>query len=308
MLKSTPAIEGYRGRFAPSPTGPLHFGSLLAALASFLEAKTNQGQWLLRIEDLDPPREDPAAASHFLNTLEAYGLEWDETERYQSQRYPAYQEALERLIESDRAFPCQCSRKQLQGRLHHGRCLLNEKALAAWRFEVEKSQLSFFDQLQGHQQTDVFNDIGDFVIRRRDQLWSYQLAVVVDDQDQNISHVVRGIDLLDSTPRQLLLQQALGAPAPEYAHLPVATEINGQKLSKQNLALPIKADTSGDTLFDALAWLHHSPPDDLRGAGNAALIAWALDHWSMEKLMGIKAIAAPRKFQSVAANDASKRT
>lgn len=288
----------YRGRFAPSPTGPLHFGSLLAALASYLEAKTRGGKWLLRIEDLDPPREDPTATQHILSTLESYGLEWDESEWFQSQRSAAYQEALEQLIEADLAFPCQCSRKQLQGKLHNGVCEVDLTQDSAWRLLSPDHSVHFEDALQGPQQTQASEQIGDFVIRRRDQLWSYQLAVVVDDHEQRISHVVRGIDLIDSTPKQLLLQQAFQMPHPGYAHLPVATESNGQKLSKQNLALPIQADKSGNTLIEALNWLKLTPPDELRGTGNQSVISWAIQNWSIQKLQGMTAMPAPLHFQT----------
>lgn len=290
----------YIGRFAPSPTGPLHFGSLLAALASYLDARSQNGQWLVRIEDLDPPREDPNAADQILNILDAYQLYWDGEVRYQSQRNHAYLEILERLKQSGHAFPCGCSRKQLAGQLHNGICQLPEHLQQngdyAWRFCVEQGERSFQDGLQGEYCESLENDIGDFVVKRRDGPWSYQLAVVTDDADQNITHVVRGIDLIDSTIRQQCLQQALGFPIPHYSHIPVAVESNGQKLSKQNLATALQPDESGNTLWDALLWLRQSPPADLRNSGNGAVLKWAITHWQPRALAGIKENPAPLEF------------
>lgn len=295
-------MSNYTGRFAPSPTGPLHFGSLLAALASFLDARQNHGRWLVRIEDLDPPREDPGAASRILSILDAYQLHWDGEVRYQSQRHEAYQAALQQLSQSQHAFPCACSRKQLGQMLHHGRCILPDLNRTngdyAWRLHGGKGESCFHDQLQGKYCEQLEQDIGDFVIRRRDQLWSYQLAVVVDDADQNISHVVRGIDLIDSTLRQQSLQLALAYPQLQYAHIPVATEHNGQKLSKQNLAQPLQADDSGHTLWQALHWLQQDPPTELQQAGNESLLRWAITHWDISKLRNKQQLPAPSGFMS----------
>lgn len=292
----------YIGRFAPSPTGPLHFGSLLAALASYLDARRQHGQWLLRIEDLDPPREDPNAASEILKLLDAYQLHWDGEVRYQSQRSEAYLAALQQLTENAHAFPCACSRKQLGQQLHQGQCSLPTTNQTnndyAWRFLSGSGQRCFDDQLQGHYCEQLEQDIGDFVIRRRDQLWSYQLAVVVDDADQNISHVVRGIDLIDSTIRQQCLQQALGFNVPHYAHIPVATEHNGQKLSKQNLALPLQPDDSGYTLWRALDWLQQQPPTELQRSGNRELLFWAIQHWDIRRLHNRQQLPAPVDFMN----------
>ena len=292
--------SSYIGRFAPSPTGPLHFGSLLAALASYLDARSQNGQWFVRIEDLDPPREDPHAADQILHILDAYQLYWDGEVRYQSQRHDAYQAALESLKQSGHAFPCGCSRKQLAGQLHQGRCSLPDNLRQAgdyaWRFCIGSGERSFIDGLQGEYRESLHNDIGDFVVKRRDGPWSYQLAVVVDDADQHISHVVRGIDLIDSTIRQQCLQQALGFPLPHYSHIPVAVESNGQKLSKQNLATALQADESGNTLWDALLWLRQSPPTDLRHCGNEAVLTWAITHWQPHPLAGIQQNPAPLDF------------
>lgn len=299
--RSQPEPGCYIGRFAPSPTGPLHFGSLLAALASYLDARHANGQWLLRIEDLDPPREEPGASHHILSTLEAYGLNWDGSVRYQSQRQAAYQHGLQQLADKGVAFPCGCSRKQLQGRLHLRHCLNppDRSQDYAWRFRVDPNSapLCFQDRLQGRVCLSPANDIGDFVIRRRDQLWSYQLAVVLDDHDQGINQIVRGIDLIDSTQRQLLIYQAFDWSAPQYAHIPVATEANGQKLSKQNLALPLQPDPSGQTLWLALDWLRQHPPVALQYEGNPSVLQWAIQHWQPAALNGIHGLPAPVSFQ-----------
>ena len=285
----------YTGRFAPSPTGPLHFGSLLAALASYLDSRSQQGQWLVRIEDLDPPREDPTAADQILRVLDAYQLHWDGPVRYQSQRSEAYETLLTQLADRQLAFPCACSRKQLQNKPHQGRCKPPTHSDFAWRFASPNGQLSFHDGLQGVWQEDLAS-IGDFVIRRRDRLWSYQLAVVCDDADQGITHIVRGIDLIDSTARQILLQQALNVVTPSYSHIPVAVEANGQKLSKQNLSLPVTVDHSGKTLWLALDWLQQSPPTEFAQAGNEAVLQWGIQHWQPDKLQGLTYMPAPAGF------------
>jgi len=287
----------YRGRFAPSPTGPLHFGSLLAALARYLDARAHHGTWLVRIDDLDPAREDPTAAASILHTLDCYGLHWDEDIRYQSTRSDAYKAALQQLIQQQRAFPCACSRKQLGNQVHHGICSTLQTNDIAWRFLCPSGELRVTDTLQTTQTYELATDIGDFVIRRRDGLWSYQLAVAVDDADQGITHVLRGVDLIDSTARQILLQQALGYSSPIYSHIPVANEANGQKLSKQNLALPLTTASTANTLWLALSWLKQAPPAELRGAKIAELLAWAIPNWQAKVLTGLTSMPAPADFQ-----------
>ncbi|WP_276782759.1 tRNA glutamyl-Q(34) synthetase GluQRS [Thalassolituus oleivorans] len=296
-MTSSSNSKTYRGRFAPSPTGPLHFGSLLAAVASYLDARAHHGTWLVRIEDLDPPREDPTAADSILHTLDHYGLHWDEDIRYQSTRSDAYNDALQQLILQQLAFPCACSRKQLGNQLHHGICSTLQTSDIAWRFLCPAGQLRISDTLQATQTYELAANIGDFVIRRRDGLWSYQLAVAVDDADQGITHVVRGIDLIDSTARQVLLQQALGYSSPIYSHIPVANEANGQKLSKQNLALSLSTEKAADTLWLALAWLKQSPPAELRGVNVTGLLTWAIANWQAEVLIGLTSMPAPGDFQ-----------
>ncbi|MAG44010.1 MAG: tRNA glutamyl-Q(34) synthetase GluQRS [Oceanospirillaceae bacterium] len=290
-------MTDYIGRFAPSPTGPLHFGSLLAALASYLDARHCHGQWLVRIEDLDPPREDPTAASEILRILDAYGLHWDGDIVYQSQRGELYQAALDKLRDQGDAFPCACSRKQLGGELHLGVCPAPADHDFAWRFLCPGGVTTLHDGLQPDHRYDLADEIGDFVIRRRDGFWSYQLAVVVDDAAQEITHVVRGIDLIDSTVRQYLLQQALSLSVPQYSHIPVAVEQNGQKLSKQNLALPLSDQRISETLWQALHWLRQSPPQTLFGAPADELLNWAVSQWNPVSLKGEKSMPAPGPFQ-----------
>lgn len=295
-------MNQYVGRFAPSPTGPLHFGSLLAALASYLDARSHRGTWLVRVEDLDPPRQDPTATDHILSILDAYCLHWDGEVVHQSQRGELYQTALDRLRDNGNAFPCACSRKQLSGRPHHGLCTAPTGSDHAWRFLCSDlghtSNVTVLeDGLQGAHSYRVTDEIGDFVIRRRDKLWSYQLAVVVDDAAQNVTHVVRGIDLIDSTVRQYLIQNALNLPIPSYSHIPVAVESNGQKLSKQNLALPLRAEHASETIWLALHWLRQSPPVELRTVSASHLLEWATANWQIKALQSLRHLPAPVPFQ-----------
>ena len=245
--------SGYRGRFAPSPTGPLHAGSLVAALASWLDARAHGGAWLVRIEDVDTPRCVPGADRLILEQLAACGLVSDEPVCWQSTRGAHYQAALDRLIAQGDAYPCACSRKDIEAALHAagrhrerhhaavypGTCRperggLQGKAARAWRLQVDPGEMHWQDRRLGAQQQDVAAEVGDFVLRRADGLWAYQLAVVVDDAAQGITHVVRGEDLADNTPRQILLQRALGLPTPSYLHTPLVRDASGEKLSKQN--------------------------------------------------------------------------
>lgn len=240
----------YRGRFAPSPTGPLHAGSLVAALASWLDARAHGGAWLVRIEDVDTPRCVPGAGQEILRQLAACGLLPDEAPAWQSQRGALYQAALDRLVAAGRAYPCACSRKDIELALHAlgrerarnaelvypGTCRdgLHGKAARAWRFRVAPGLVRWQDRKLGARSQDVEREVGDFVLKRADGLWAYQLAVVVDDAEQGITHVVRGEDLEDNTARQLQLQQALGLAPPSYLHTPLVLGANGEKLSKQN--------------------------------------------------------------------------
>lgn len=228
----------YIGRFAPSPTGPLHLGSLFTAVASWLDARAANGQWLVRIEDIDPPREQPGASEHILKTLSAYGLDSDQPVMFQSQRSSAYQDALQTLQATGKLFWCACSRKQLAGLNHYpGTCFQWQapRDNSAAKFRATQTQV-FTDRLQGERH---YAPCEPFVVHRRDGLWAYQLAVVVDDAHAQVSDVVRGIDLIDSTPMQMAIQQALGVTTPTYAHLPVIVNPDGSKLSKQNFAAPV---------------------------------------------------------------------
>lgn len=255
-VTTSPGPSGYRGRFAPSPTGDLHFGSLLAAFGSWLLARRAGGRWLVRVEDLDPPREVEGAARRQLDALHAFGLEPDEEIVWQSRRPALYEAALQRLLDEGRAFHCHCSRTDLATVSGiHRRCVARHtRPDPAVRLRVEDgSVVTFDDAIRGHVEQDVSREVGDFVLRRADGFWAYQLAVVVDDADQDITDVVRGADLLDSTPRQILLQRALGLPTPRYAHLPLVLGPDGRKLSKSDAAQPVDPADPLTTL--RAAWL-----------------------------------------------------
>lgn len=292
------ADPSYCGRFAPSPTGPLHIGSLIAATGSYLEAVTHRGLWKVRMEDLDPPREVPGAADGILRTLDAHGFEWDDVVMYQSDRSAAYEAALIRLQQQDMLFPCACTRREIadsalrgvEGPIYDGTCrngLPAGRAARAWRVRVNDVDTTFDDALQGHIRQNLARDIGDFVLKRADGFYAYQLAVVVDDAAQGITHVVRGADLLRSTPRQIYLQQLLQLPTPEYMHLPVAVNEAGEKLSKQTLAEPLDNSTPGSQLWTALAFLGQRPPRELRQASLPELWQWATEHWQIARIPAV---------------------
>ena len=259
----------YRGRFAPSPTGDLHFGSLVAALGSWLRARARGGVWLVRVEDLDPPRVVAGAAERILATLAAFGLVSDEPVLRQSERHALYEAALRQLIARGLAFPCACSRKQLEtsGGLHLAPCPVPAAGIAhAWRARVPDLDLGFDDAVVGHYAQSLRREVGDFVLKRNDGLYAYQLAVVVDDAAQGITEVVRGADLLDSTPRQIWLQRALGLPTPDYLHLPLVLDEQGRKLGKSVASLPVDDRDPLPALRAALRFLgQHDHP----GAGCA---------------------------------------
>jgi glutamyl-Q tRNA(Asp) synthetase len=284
----------YIGRFAPSPTGPLHFGSLVAAVASWLDARAAGGRWLVRMEDLDRPRCEPGAADTILRQLDAYGLHWDGAVLVQSQRDSAYATALNELKDGGAVYPCACTRSQLAqvSRNHEGEIVypgtcrngLPPGAVArAWRVRVPDVNTHFHDRIHGDLQQNLAHDVGDFIVKRADGLFAYQLAVVVDDAFQGITHVVRGADLLWNTPRQIYLQSLLGLPTPVYAHVPLITNAAGQKLSKQTLAPALPESGRGEVLMQALAALGHPPPGEL-AAGPAELLAWASTHWQIENV------------------------
>ena len=304
-------MTGYRGRFAPSPSGPLHFGSLVAAVGSYLDARAHGGEWLVRIEDLDPPRTRPGAAERILTDLAAFGMEWDGTVVRQSERFDRYAAAVERLSRAGVLRECLCSRSALarlpenesrppgtaEELFHPATCLPPATYAApgpALRLRVPPGSIRFDDRSLGPQSVCVAETIGDFVLRRRDGLYAYQLAVVVDDAEQGITDVVRGCDLLSSTARQVLLQRALGLPGVRYLHLPLAVDGGGRKLSKSGDA-PAVADRHGPAgqLVAVLHFLGQSPPAALSRAALPDVWDWARAHWRIEGFAGCAMRAAP---------------
>jgi glutamyl-Q tRNA(Asp) synthetase len=289
------AESGYVGRFAPSPTGPLHFGSLVAAVGSFCEARARGGRWLLRMEDVDAPRCVPGAAEDILRTLEGFGLGWDGEVVWQHRRLEAYRAALAGLAARGRVYGCACTRKEIAdsalardgGHIYPGTCragLPPGRAARAWRLWVPAGEVRFEDAVQGPVAEEVSRAVGDFVLRRADGLFAYQLAVVVDDAAAGVTHVVRGADLLDSTARQIILQDCLGLPRPGYAHLPVAVNAAGEKLSKQTRAAAVDPAAPGPALVAALDFLGQAPPPELARAGLAEIWQWALGAWRLERV------------------------
>ena len=275
----------YIGRFAPTPSGYLHFGSLVAALASWLDARHVGGRWLLRMEDLDPPREMPGAQDAILHTLDSYGLHWDGELVRQSERHARYAEVVERLLQQGLAYACDCSRKQLEGSggIYPGTCRDAGKttAAAAIRLRVPSLEYCFDDRVQGRFCQHLQRELGDFVIRRRDGFHAYQLAVVLDDAAQGVTDVVRGADLLDNTPRQLYLQELLGLPQPRYLHVPLIVQPDGHKLGKSYRSPPLAAGQAAPLLARALRALGQPLPAELEGAGSAELLDWGIRHWNV---------------------------
>jgi glutamyl-Q tRNA(Asp) synthetase len=328
----------YRGRFAPSPTGPLHFGSLVAAVGSYLDAKHHRGTWLVRMEDLDIPRCVFGAADDILRTLEAFGLHSDEPVIYQSQRTTAYEEALRQLQTCGAVYPCCCTRKEIadsalngiEGPVYPGTCrhgIPAGREGRAWRVRTTsfpsplggeglgergscrtllpspqpspckgEGVVGFDDALQGRIAQHLESEIGDFVVKRADGLFAYQLAVVVDDAFQNITHVVRGADLLASTPRQIHLQRLLGLTTPAYMHLPVAVNEAGEKLSKQTLAAPVDSSHAVITLLRVLDFLQQRLPANLAGNNVRTVLDWAVANWDATRLRGIRMLPADTRI------------
>lgn len=289
----------YRGRFAPSPTGPLHFGSIVAAVGSYLEARTQGGEWLVRIENQDRTREVAGASKSILNTLEALGMEWDGDILYQSQRNRSYRAALEALEGQELIYPCTCTRREIadssitgmDGPIYPGTC--RQRVLAgdrspARRVKTDNHTVEFDDAVQGRVRQSVQSSVGDFVLLRADGIYAYQLAVVVDDAEQSVTDIVRGADLLGSTPRQIYLQQLLGYSAPRYMHLPIAVNAAGEKLSKQTGAVPVDARASVVCLVGALSFLGQQPPLELMSCSLRSFWEWALKNWKREKVPKVK--------------------
>lgn len=280
------SAPAYRGRFAPSPTGDLHFGSLIAAVGSFLQARSQKGKWLIRIEDLDPPREVAGSAKRIIADLAAFGMHPDETVIYQSNRVPAYEAALQRLLDQGLAFWCGCSRRHLpDDAVYPGTCrrkIPADRDRRSIRLIADRDCIEIDDRVQGRYGQDLQHEVGDFIIRRGDGLIAYQLATAVDDAWPDITEVVRGADLLDSTPRQVYLQQQLGLRTPKYAHLPVVLDDSGKKLSKRTMADPVGGKNRLATLAASLQFLGHPSPDHITELDQ--LWRWAQDHWRISKV------------------------
>jgi glutamyl-Q tRNA(Asp) synthetase len=310
------AAARYRGRFAPSPTGPLHFGSLVAALASYCDARSADGEWLLRIEDVDEPRSRPDAEGQILTALERYGFEWDGAIVRQSDRTSLYEDALARLRRAGLAYACACTRRELETapigvageRVYPGTCRRGPppahggRRQHAWRVRVDDEVRVCNDRLQAAQRQELARDVGDFVVKRADGLFAYQLAVVVDDAAQGITDVVRGADLLSSTPRQILLQDLLGLTTPTYLHVPVAINAAGEKLSKQTRAAPLP-DTPLPVLLAAWRFLDQQPPPE-PPATAAEFWAWSRASWKVARLPPVPKLPAPSRTDLHAATGA----
>lgn len=285
----------YTGRFAPTPSGYLHFGSLVAALASYLDARAAGGRWLLRMEDLDPPREMPGAQKAILQALEAYGFEWDGEMVRQSERLDVYNEVIARLWQDGHAYACICSRKQLQpfAGLYPGFCREAGRATddAAIRLRVPEREIAFNDRVQGEFRQNLSREVGDFVIRRRDGLIAYQLAVVLDDAWQGVTDIVRGADLLDSTPRQLYLQTLLGLPQPRYLHVPLIIQPDGHKLGKSYRSPPLQPDEATPMLLRALRALGQPTASELGDARPEEILTWATARWDAARIPRSRTLA-----------------
>jgi len=293
--------QTYIGRFAPSPTGPLHLGSLYTALAGFLDARSRQGKWLLRIDDLDKPRNVEGAADTILNTLEIFGLAWDDAVAYQSRSLDVYNAILETLATKQLSYPCVCSRKTLAtvhaetslSDVYPGLCrdrMILPDVPYSLRIKTDKRIVSFRDRLQGRVSDNLAGQHGDFVIKRKDGVIAYQFAVVIDDHLQQVNQVVRGVDLLESTPRQIYLQQLLGFATPVYMHVPLIVDRQGYKLSKQTLATAVDTKKPEAVTFELLALLKQNPPHELAKASLKELLAWAVAHWNPSPLKNLRAI------------------
>lgn len=295
------------GRFAPSPTGPLHFGSLVAALASCLQARRHDGRWLIRVEDIDPPREVAGSADAILAALEHHGFVWDGPVLYQSRRSEAYEAALEQLATAGQSYPCSCSRRDIAetarhgvaGPVYPGSCrtgVRRHDRAPATRLRTPGVTIGFEDGHFGRHELDLARDFGDFVVRRADGLFAYQLAVVVDDAEQGVTEIVRGADLLDLTPAQLHLQRLLGLPEPTYLHHPLAVDPAGAKLSKQTGARPLDGSNPRTGLIDALAFLGQAPPQELSASSLEGLWQWAFDHWDPNRMPRSRTASAPARY------------
>jgi glutamyl-Q tRNA(Asp) synthetase len=294
----------YRGRFAPTPSGPLHFGSMVAAVGSYLDARAHGGFWELRIDDLDPPRAMPGSVDSIFRCLEKFRMYWDGKVVMQSTRGAAYQAAVDQLRRRGLVYACGCSRREIsdaglrgpEGPVYPGTCrngLTPGREARAWRLHTSQAAIEFVDLLQGRQFQNIEHQIGDFVLARADGIFAYHLACAMDDAAQDITHVVRGADLLGSTARQIYLQRLLALPQPAYLHLPVAVNADGEKLSKQTLARSVNPDHASAVLADVLRFLHHPPPDEIAAEGIPALWQWAIGNWQRSRLPEMTRAVAP---------------
>lgn len=295
-------MSDYIGRFAPTPSGPLHFGSILAALASFLDARSQAGRWFVRMDDLDTPRVKPEVDTQILRTLEALGLQWDGEILYQSKRREAYESALQTLISKNILYACICTRKQTKGRVYPGTCrnkVLSPDERHSLRILAPDKDFSTNDHVQGSITQQLASDVGDFVIQRNDGIHAYHLAVVVDDDFQGVNHIVRGADLADSTPRQLFLYELLSFPLPEYAHIPVALDKGRKKISKQLFAEDVLLqDQPAAIIYSCLLFLGQNPEPELVRANVGEILSWAISHWQMHQVPGVISAQAPESFSA----------
>lgn len=299
--------HNYIGRFAPSPTGDLHFGSLVGALASFLDARSQKGKWLVRIEDIDPPREVAGSASSILQTLDAHHLHWDDSVFYQSHRHDDYRELLNYLSEQQLTYPCVCSRKTIAetGAIYSGLCRdkrIDSELPHAIRLKVNElphafqsvsNHISFEDIFRGEQNDLLTQSTGDYVVFRKDGFFAYQLVVVADDIEQGITHIIRGSDLLASTAQQIFLWQLLGQTPPQFGHFPVALGDSGEKLSKKDSAQALNVDKPSLNIFRALQFLQQNPPHELTKESPSTVISWAIDHWNRDTIPKVYGLPTP---------------
>lgn len=275
----------YTSRFAPSPTGHLHLGSVYTALASFLDARANQGVWQIRFDDLDTPRNVSGAVDSILKTLETLGLHWDNAVDFQSQHLDEYHAVLADLIAKDKVYRCQCSRKDLQP-IYPQTCRNKNISIEtphSLRLKTDSRRIIFEDMLQGHISRNLADD-GDFILKRKDNIIAYQFAVVLDDARQNVNHIVRGMDLLNETPKQIFLQQMLNLPSINYMHVPILVDSNGKKLSKTTLAAAVNLEKPNHVLFQLLTLLKQNPPVELKPASVAEILNWATENWDFKNL------------------------
>ena len=279
-------IKKYRGRFAPTPSGPLHFGSIVTALGSYLDAKSNDGKWFVRIDDIDHSRNKLHTDKIILNQLRQLGLIWDEPILYQSQRIESYEVALKKLVDSGCTFPCICTRREVKDLIYPGTCR-NKNSFNknhSIRIKADSSCISIIDRLQGSYSQKINIDVGDFIIKRSDGYFAYHLATTVDDNEQKITDIVRGFDLLDSTPRQIFLQNKLRYSKPQYLHLPIAIDSTGKKISKTCMEADSVIPNPAIVLINTLRFLGYCPPDKMENANIKTILDWGIENWNIELL------------------------